>query len=303
MYDKAELYNKTEKTSSSSHKDLHNNRMSIGQISKMSKVSVRSIRHYCEIELIKPLFIDSTTKYRYFSYEQITTLLLIKDMRELGFSLHQIDKVLHNGDLSSNISIVDEKINQTHIEIKLLEEKKKKLLNLNTMLKNIHSEASNTISYEIKEIPERTFLLYETNDNKTDGLAYLNAYEKIFHYAKNLGYETKEQLVSFLPSLNFNTFATNNMRYGIELCNENFTLMNMDKKGFELYFLKKGLYACMSYRGDYKQLYVDGYHSFITWLETQNLTFENKIVEIYHITRPFDTMSEFPLTEVQVKLI
>lgn len=302
MHDRAEASKKNRENPPLPWKDLDNKRMSIGQISKVSKVSIRSIRHYCELGLIKPTFIDAHTKYRYFSYDQITGLLLIKDMRALGFSLDQIHQVLHGGNLRDNIAMVDAKIHQTRTEIEVLEEKERRLLKLNHMFKDMGEKTSNKISYEIKTMPERRFLVHETKDDKTDGLAYLRAYEQLLDYAKDLGCDTGEQLVSFLPSLDFSTFEASSMRYGVELFNEGLNRSHEKESGFEHYVLKKGLYACMRYSGDYRELYSEGYNALVKWLQAEKRTHKNEIIEIYHITRPFDTMSESPLTEIQVKL-
>lgn len=303
MHKETKTFKENRENTPLSWKDLDNKRMSIGQMSKVSKVSIRSIRHYCEVGLIKPMFIDAHTNYRYFSYDQITSLLLIKDMRALGFSLDQIHKVLHGGNLTDNIAMVDEKIHQTRVEIEGLEEKERRLLKLNHMFKDMGEKTSNKITYEVKTMPERTFLVYETKDDKRDGLAYLSAYEQLLNHGKSLGCDTGEQLVSFLPSLDFSTFAASSMRYGVELFNEGLKRSHETESGFERCVLKKGLYACMRYSGDYRELYSEGYNAFVRWLKAEKRTHKNEIIEIYHITRPFDAMSETPLTEIQVKLM
>ena len=41
--------------------------LKIGEFSKLSRVSVRMLRHYDEIGLLKPIEIDRFTDYRYYS--------------------------------------------------------------------------------------------------------------------------------------------------------------------------------------------------------------------------------------------
>jgi DNA-binding transcriptional MerR regulator len=46
----------------------------IGEFSKLSQVSVRMLRYYDEIGILKPAEVDYFTNYRLYSTEQIMTL-------------------------------------------------------------------------------------------------------------------------------------------------------------------------------------------------------------------------------------
>lgn len=48
--------------------------LKIGEFSKLSRVSVRMLRHYDEIGLLPPASIDSATGYRYYSEDQLPVL-------------------------------------------------------------------------------------------------------------------------------------------------------------------------------------------------------------------------------------
>ena len=45
--------------------------LKIGEFSKLSRVSVRMLRHYDEIGLLKPAEIDRFTDYRYYREDQL----------------------------------------------------------------------------------------------------------------------------------------------------------------------------------------------------------------------------------------
>ena len=45
--------------------------LKIGEFSKLSRVSVRMLRHYDEIGLLKPAEIDTFTDYRYYREDQL----------------------------------------------------------------------------------------------------------------------------------------------------------------------------------------------------------------------------------------
>lgn len=71
----------------------------IGDFSRLSRVPVKTLRYYDEIGLLKPRDIDRFTRYRYYSVDQLPLLYRILGLKELGFSLDQINNLLE-GDLS-----------------------------------------------------------------------------------------------------------------------------------------------------------------------------------------------------------
>ncbi|HCQ90349.1 MAG TPA: MerR family transcriptional regulator, partial [Clostridium sp.] len=46
----------------------------IGEFSKIGRVSVKTLRHYDDMGLLKPVKIDDFTSYRYYDVEQLSTL-------------------------------------------------------------------------------------------------------------------------------------------------------------------------------------------------------------------------------------
>ena len=59
----------------------------IGEFSKLTQVSIRMLRYYDEVGLLKPAKIDSLTNYRLYSTEQVLLLNRIVFLRDLGFSV------------------------------------------------------------------------------------------------------------------------------------------------------------------------------------------------------------------------
>lgn len=65
----------------------------IGLFSQMNKVTIKTLRYYDEIGLLKPAHIEEFTGYRYYSSEQLPILHEILALRQMGFSLTEIEKV------------------------------------------------------------------------------------------------------------------------------------------------------------------------------------------------------------------
>lgn len=71
--------------------------ISIGEFSKICKVSTKTLRYYAEIDLLSPIEINKETGYRYYAISQLETMLLINRLKSYEFSLDEV-KSLISGD-------------------------------------------------------------------------------------------------------------------------------------------------------------------------------------------------------------
>jgi len=67
----------------------------IGEFSKLAKISIKALRYYDKIGLLKPAMIDSATQYRYYTLEQLETVRLISLYKDIGFSSEMISKLIY----------------------------------------------------------------------------------------------------------------------------------------------------------------------------------------------------------------
>lgn len=68
--------------------------ISIGYFSSQTGLSVRALRLYDEVGLLKPAFVVEHNKYRYYQSEQIELAKQIKTYRENDLPLEQIKHIL-----------------------------------------------------------------------------------------------------------------------------------------------------------------------------------------------------------------
>lgn len=71
----------------------------IGEFSRFGRVTVKMLRHYDDLGLLRPARVDTDTGYRYYAADQLPRLNRIVALKELGFRLEQIGMIL-DGDLS-----------------------------------------------------------------------------------------------------------------------------------------------------------------------------------------------------------
>jgi DNA-binding transcriptional MerR regulator len=67
---------------------------SIGEFARLGGVSVRTLRHYDEVGLLRPVTVDPDTGYRGYSARQLEQLNRILALKELGLSLTQARRLL-----------------------------------------------------------------------------------------------------------------------------------------------------------------------------------------------------------------
>ena len=68
--------------------------LKIGEFSRISHVSAKTLRYYDEIGLFRPAQVDRLTGYRYYSMGQLPRLKRILALKDLGLSLEQIAVLL-----------------------------------------------------------------------------------------------------------------------------------------------------------------------------------------------------------------
>lgn len=66
----------------------------IGDFSKLSRISIRMLRHYDETGLLIPASVDHFTGYRYYSEEQLLAAERIQVLKNMGFGLAAIAEIL-----------------------------------------------------------------------------------------------------------------------------------------------------------------------------------------------------------------
>ena len=68
--------------------------MLIGDFARLGQVSVWMLRHYDALGLLRPESVDGWSRYRSYSPEQLSVLNRIVALKDLGFSLDQVGRIL-----------------------------------------------------------------------------------------------------------------------------------------------------------------------------------------------------------------
>ncbi len=140
----------------------------IGEFSYLCECTIKTLRHYDKIGILKPKEIDNFTGYRYYSEEQLNTYHKIRLLPNAGFTLKEIKSILDNPKDSNILEEIKKLTNDYQEKLIKLEEIKNKLRG------NIHMELIKNPKFvmlgEYKELKARNDLKKELEriDKKVD---------------------------------------------------------------------------------------------------------------------------------------
>jgi DNA-binding transcriptional MerR regulator len=72
--------------------------LTIGEFSRASYLTIKTLRHYHDVGLLEPAEVDGSSRYRYYQADQIATAQTIRRLRELEMPVEQVKGVLHAAD-------------------------------------------------------------------------------------------------------------------------------------------------------------------------------------------------------------
>ena len=122
----------------------------IGDFSRFAQVSVRLLRHYDQIGLLKPAYVDEQSGYRYYSAHQLPDLNHVLAMRDLGLSLDQIGRMMQEKRTPGQLL---EMLRWKHDELEnLVAEEQARLERLKTLIGRLEQVGSRHFDVEIKRI-------------------------------------------------------------------------------------------------------------------------------------------------------
>ncbi|HDK7168415.1 TPA: MerR family transcriptional regulator [Clostridium botulinum] len=120
----------------------------IGQLALILKVSTRTLRHYDDIGLLKPYYINEENGYRYYKQEQIGLAKNIIKLKEYGLTLEEIKEIIANSNIN-NYETIKKRLNIIENEIGKLTAMRD---NLYKMLKENKVTKREEFNYKIHEV-------------------------------------------------------------------------------------------------------------------------------------------------------
>jgi len=144
--------------------------LKIGEFSRLSQVTVKTLHHYDELGLIKPTHIDPATNYRFYTIQQLPRIHRIMALKELGLSLEQIGLMLED-EMSTEQIRGMLRLKQAEIQQQMREEQRQLAL-VEFRLRMIEAETKfPDLDVVLKSLEPMRFLTFfvKTKDAHNDG--------------------------------------------------------------------------------------------------------------------------------------
>ncbi|MEL7659305.1 MerR family transcriptional regulator [Acetobacterium wieringae] len=226
----------------------------IGLFSKINRVTIKALRHYDEIGLLPPAFIEETTGYRYYTSSQLPLLHQILALRDMGFTLDEIKQVQGG---------IPEKELLQKKRLELIKKIAADTLRLAQVESYLAKKDADTCDYHIilKDLPEVIVASMRT---------VISSYDALFDVVPPMGAEMERLgCVCAVPEYCFNIYHDGEYRetdVDVEIC-EAVTEKKIDSEMLTFKVIDRVEHAaCVLHKGPYEG-FPKAYNAVLKWVE------------------------------------
>ena len=254
----------------------------IGEISRLYGIGVDSLRYYERIGLLQPERAESG--YRHYSIQDIWKLNIIRDLRNLNFSMEQIGRYLQNHSLSSTLSLLNEERQTIDEKIRELEKLRENVEKRMESLRFAEEIPVDTIT--LNPCPERRCCCIPEGYSQEHEMDIL--IKKLLNMDKEHLYLIGNNQIGTAISMK-TARETGKIRYeGVFV---------VDQTGS--YVLPAGTYLTVTYRGSYGKSR-DWVQKLLQYAQDHALTLKGDILEILLVDIHVSAEEEEHITQLQI---
>lgn len=245
----------------------------IGDFSKLSRVSVKTLRYYDQVGLLKPARVDRFTNYRYYSVEQFHRLNRILALKDMGFSLEQIVRLLDEGLPPAQLRGML-RMKQAEV-LQKVQEEQDRLTRVEARLKQIEEEGIMS-AYDV--VIKKTETLYVASIRDT-----VPAYDQQGTLWGELSAYLAEQGSKWMgpPVTVYHDTEYRESDVDVEVC----APVEPPVSGNERVIVKQlpgvEAMACVVHHGSYSKGFHEAYGSLMSWIESNGYRIVGPNREIY----------------------
>jgi len=140
--------------------------LAIGDFSRLTHLSIRTLRHYHEVGLLEPATIDPSSGYRHYTLDQIPIAQVIRRFRDLDMPVDRVREVLAARDLPTRNKLITEHLNA--LESKLAQTQ----ASVATLRGLLESEPA-PIAVELRKVPATRALAISAVVTRAELIAWL----------------------------------------------------------------------------------------------------------------------------------
>lgn len=208
----------------------------IGEISRLYHIGVDSLRYYEELGIIHPQ--RSESGYRLYSVDDIWRLNVIRELRQLGFSMERIGRYLENHTVDTTVALLEEEEEILQEKLRQLQRVQKNVEKRKTLLQTARCRTLETIT-EVQHGPRGCYVIPEgyQDEHEMDVLI-----QRLLHIDQQHFYVIGSNQIGTIINRE-EAQCTGKLRYQ--------AVFLMDEHGDHT--LPGGTYLSVSYQGRYEQ--------------------------------------------------
>lgn len=258
----------------------------IGEISKFFNISLKTLRYYDEIGLLKPAYVNEENRYRYYSIEQFVIIDLIKQFKATGMSLDIIKGIL--GSKNSMEFILENIKTQSN----KLEDKIQELTTIKNYLDDLDKEISQNIEYGLEKVfiihnKERKYINYDVISSNIQELD-LNLRDVILDLEKK-GDEVYIKLGC--------TVSYEDLKNNQKVVYKGFKAFT--KKNYNISYLPEGDYITIIFEGGLYES-IKYYNILLDYIKENNIKVVGDFNETWILSKMDENLKEKSLVKIDI---
>lgn len=269
--------------------------LSIGEMSKLCRIPVKTLRYFDKTGTVKPAYIDPITQYRYYSKVQLPYILVVRELRLSGISLAEIRKtseIIESNDVDQYAALFDKRLARIEEQIRKLQKLQQQFASWKKSFEYRRNIQFENIS--VKNISPRT-VVFTRFRSKYELFALNVRFAEISHliHDNNLNHKGPQMAVLHDSDQILNPLDTE-IEVGIEI---------LPPKSFNYPFIKEipgGLYASVIHQGSLETVMNKIVPALHSWIKEHHYQVTGLAIQVYLWV---DGMGQFPeklVTEVQI---
>jgi DNA-binding transcriptional MerR regulator/effector-binding domain-containing protein len=139
--------------------------VTVGEFSRMTHLSVKTLRHYHQVGLLEPAEVNPGTGYRYYRSDQVPTAQVIRRLRDLEMPVAEVKEVLATSEVSVRNALI-----ATHLD--RLEDQLATTHTAVLSLRNLLEHAGETSAVEHRTVPAMPAVGVQQTVDREDVLSW-----------------------------------------------------------------------------------------------------------------------------------
>ena len=265
----------------------------INEVAKLHNLSKKTLLYYDRIGLFMPDHIDEETGYRYYIREQFPYLKQIIYLKDLGFSLTEIQELLGDRRFEPLIDKLEEKLTEVNAEIARNMTKKHDLEYLLKFYKEADLIDERDLNHPSIKFFEDRVVMYELCENENSVVEVMLAYRKMLRNLNNMS------IFSQMPYGTICMEPTDSSENYLSKVGS-FIMLSSDLDAPQKCTLPAGKYACMYKKGGYYDTV--SYQVLLDWCTEHEYKPVGNICDFCIVDYTFSKSDETMIQEIQIRI-